>query len=92
MHSSRMRTTCLLTISQHAFGGVAARGCTCLGCTARGVPAWGEYLSGGVYLPGGVPAQSVPAGVYLLRGCNCPGVYLPAGVPALGVPAQVLPP
>ena len=49
MHSSRMCTTRLLTVSQHALPG----GCTCQG----GVPAWG------VYLPGGVPAQGVPAQV-----------------------------
>ena len=53
MHSSRMRTARLLTVSQHALpgggmylpGGVPARGCTCLG----GVPARG-YLPAG-YLP-----------------------------------------
>ena len=85
MHSSRMRTVRLLTVSQHALpGGVPAGGvnlpsggCTCLG--VGGVPAWGW----GVYLPGGVPAW----GVYLPGVC----VYLPGGcVPAQGVPAQVL--
>ena len=48
MHSSRMRTARLLTVSQHALLG--------------GVPARGVYLTGGVpaqggYLLGGVPAQ-----------------------------------
>ena len=80
MHSSRMRTARLLTVSRHALfgGGVPAQG----GCTwpgvylprgvpaQGGVPAWG-YLPRGVYLPGGVPAW----GVYLPGGwgCTCPG-------------------
>ena len=59
MHSSRMRTVCLLTVFQHALpgvnlprgvpatGGVPAWGCTCRGaCTYPGV-----YLPRGVYLP-----------------------------------------
>ena len=55
-------------------------------CTGGRVPAWRMYL------PGGVPAQGVPA-----RGCTClggvpaqgylPGGYLPKGVPTQGVPA-----
>ena len=45
MHSSRMRTARLLTVTQHGpLGGVPARG---------GVPAWGVYLPGLVSLPGG---------------------------------------
>ena len=74
MHSSGMRTTCLLPISpsmQCSLGG----GCTWLG----GVPAQGVYLPGGVpgwglYLPGGeVPDWGgVPArGVYLPRYSPC---------------------
>ena len=49
MHSSRMRTTRLLTISQHALpGGIPAQG---------GVPAWEVYLFGRCTCPGGgVPA------------------------------------
>ena len=68
MHSSGMRTARLLTVSQHALwqGGVPAqRG----GALARGVPAQGVYLPGGVPTQGGVPAQW---GV-----CTCLGVYLP---------------
>ena len=79
-----MRTTCLLTVSQHALlGGVPTRGCTCPGgwaggCTCRGVPAWG-------FLPGGIPVggeRCTYQGVYLPGGCTCPG----------GIPSQVLPP
>ena len=71
MHSSRMLTARLLTVSQHALLG---------GCTCQGV-----YLSRGVYLPGGVPAQrGVYLGVPALGGCTCQGVYLPGGVPAGG--------
>ena len=57
MHSRKMRTARLLTVSQHAlFAG------------AGGVNLWpGEYLPTGVYLPGGwcVPARGweVPAQV-----------------------------
>ena len=78
MHSSRMRTALLLTVSQHALpGGVPAQGVTCQG----GVPAQGSALGGvctwwGCTCPGDVPAR----GVYLLRGCTCPE----------GGPAQVL--
>ena len=90
MHSSRMRTAHLLTVSQHALpGGVPARRvCTCLGevYLPRGVAALGCTC------PGGVPA----------RGCTCPGGVPARGVPAWGctcqrwctyqgVPAQVLP-
>ena len=56
MHSSRMRTACLLTVSQHALlgmylpGGVPAQGGgTCLG----GVPAWGVPAKGGCTCPVG---------------------------------------
>ena len=62
MHSSRMRTDRLLTVSQYALlrgvylpGEVPVQG---------GVPAWGVYLPGGVPAWGGVPA----GGVYLPRG------------------------
>ena len=56
MHSSRMRTVRLLTVSQHALpGGVPAGGWT---CPVGGVPAWGCTCLGcvctclgGVYLP-----------------------------------------
>ena len=49
MHSSRMRTIRLLTVSQDALPeGVPAREwCTCPG----GVPVRGVYLPGRVYLP-----------------------------------------
>ena len=80
MHSSGMRTTCLLTVSQHApwpggvpaQGSVPAQGCTCLGVPARGT----------------CPGDVLPRGP---RGCTCPGGYLLGGVPAWGVPAQVPP-
>ena len=95
MHSSRMRTACLLPVSpsMHCYGGCTCLGgCTCTGgCTCPGVylpkggvPAHrGVYLHGEVYLPGGYTCSGgVPArGVYLPRGCICPGgrVYLPGG-------------
>ena len=44
MHSSRMRTACLLTVSQHALLGWVY--------LPRGV-----YLLGGGYLPGGCTCQ-----------------------------------
>ena len=64
MHSSGMRTSLLLTVSQHALwpGGYLP----------GGVPAEGVPAQGGVPARGGVPAQGV---------CTCPR----------GVPAQVLP-
>ena len=68
MHSSRMRTARLLTVSQYALaGGVPARGCTCQGgVPAGGVPARGCTCQGKVYLlRRGV---GVPGG-----GCTCPG-------------------
>ena len=72
MHSSRMRITCLLTISQHALpgGGVPAQGVYLPG----GVPAsWctclGVYLLGGCTCTGGVPAR----GCTCPEGCTCPG-------------------
>ena len=56
MHSSRMRTARLLTVSQHALlgvylpGGVPAQGGgTCLG----GVPAWAVPAQGGCTCPVG---------------------------------------
>ena len=75
MHSSRMRTARLLTVSQHALmGGVPALRYTCLG----GVPAWGMYLPRGMYLctcPEGVPAGGCTClgGVCTCRGCTYPG-------------------
>ena len=78
MHSSRMHTARLLTLSQYALwpGGVylPEGWCTCLGvylpggCTCRGgVPAWG------VTCPGGTCLGSVPAGGVLAQGgCTCP--------------------
>ena len=82
MHSSRMRTACLLPVSPSMHcsqGGYLPRGCTCPGgCTCRGCTC-----------PGGVPAQ----GVYPLGGCTCPGGYLPGGCTCPGgAPVQVLPP
>ena len=76
MHSSRMHTVLLLTISQHALqGGVPAKGCTCPGWVylpggtcLGGVPAQGVYRPGGCTCPGGVPA----------RGCTCPGLGVPS--------------
>ena len=80
IHSSRMRTARLLTLSQHALpGGVPTRGCTCPGVyLPRGVCA----CLGGVYLPGGVPVQGVylPRGGVPARGCSFPGGYLLRGV------------
>ena len=83
MHSSRMRTARLLTVSLHALLGgvptwrvVPARGGTCPGGvpTQEGVPAQGGVPAWVVYLPRGVlvawvPAQGdIPAqGVYLPR-------------------------
>ena len=80
MHSSRMHTARLLTISQHALPG--------------GIPAQGVYLPGGCTCLGGVPVWEVymPRGwCTCLGGCTCPrGVYLTkGGVPTQGgVPAQ----
>ena len=90
MHSSRMRTARLLTVSQHALPGA---GGVYLPSGAGGVPARG------VYLPGGVPAREgvYCLGVYLPEEGDVParGVYLPGGVPARegvylpgGVPAR----
>ena len=97
MHSSRVRTARLLTVSQHAVGvpawgvylprGGCTRpgGCTCLGggVTARGCTCLG------VYLPWGVPALGCTCLGYLSRGCTWLGGipawgYLPGGVPAEG--------
>ena len=58
MHSSRMRTARLLTISQHALlGGVPAQE----GTSPGGVPAWGGVPARGCTCLGGVPARGVPA-------------------------------
>ena len=81
MHSSRMRTTRLLTVSQHALPGG--------GVCPEGVSAQGECLSRGSVCPGGVSAQEVsaqgsvgPGGVYpsmhCLEGC-LPRGCLPGG-------------
>ena len=57
MHSSRMRTARLLTVSQHALpGGVPAGGVPAQGrCTCQ----WGVPAQGGVYLPGGCTCPGV---------------------------------
>ena len=96
MHSSGMRITCLLTVSQHALhsvcvcpsmhwaGGVCIPARTGQGgvCLPRGVlPKGGRCLPRGCLPRRGVPAQ---------RGCVCPGgvsvwwVCLPRGVSAWG--------
>ena len=83
MHSSRMRTACLLPVSpsMHCYGGcmpgggVPARGCTCSGV----------YLPRWVYIQSswaGTPQVGTPLGrgCTCLGGCTCPGgVYLPGG-------------
>ena len=84
MHSSRIGTARLLTVSQHALpGGVPARGCTCLGVylPRRCTCLEGTYQ--GVYLPMGV--CTFPGG------CTCPGVcvYLPGGCTCPGTPPPV---
>ena len=50
LHSSRMRTACLLTVSQHALsGGLSAqRGCMCV---ANPPPRWTEWQAGIKTLP-----------------------------------------
>ena len=50
LHSSRMRTAHLLTVSQHALGrGVSAQGGVCLrGCLPEGVSARGGVCRGDV--------------------------------------------
>ena len=61
MHSSRMRTARLLTVSQHALPGVyLARGSTCPGgcISAGGVPAWAAVCT-------------------CPEGCTCPGTPPP---------------
>ena len=57
MHSSRMRTAHLLTVSQHALGGdvsqhVLGRGCVSQHALGRGTSAWGCLPRG--CLPRGV--------------------------------------
>ena len=88
MHSSRMHTAHLLTVSQHVLlGGLPARGMYLPG----GVPPQGGVpAQGGAPGQGGVPARDVPTqGVYLPRGCTCQGVYLARGCTCKGgVPAQ----
>ena len=78
MHSSRMRTARLLTVSQHALpGGIPARGCTYLGCVPSqgGVPAQGclcTCLGGGGTCSGTPPTvnrqmqqECIPVGCIL---------------------------
>ena len=77
MHSSRMRTTCLLPISPSMH---CSRRVYLLGGYLPGIiPAHGGVPAQGVYLPWGIPAlgctcQGVPA-----LGCTCSGVYLLGG-------------
>ena len=79
MHSSKMRTARLLTVSQHALlGGVPAPGG---GVLTRSVYLPGVYLPGG-YLPwwGCVPAQGVctwPGGGVPAQEGTCPGTHPP---------------
>ena len=59
MHSSGMRTACLLTVSQHALhrGGVSAQGDVC-----QGVSTWGVSAQRGCLPRGeGVSAGGIPA-------------------------------
>ena len=80
MHSSRMCTACLLTISQHAL----VRG-ICLGVyLPGGVPAQGGVSAQGCTCPGAVPAQGVylHQGVYLSGGVYLPRGYLPRYSPS----------
>ena len=95
MHSSRMRTARLLSVSpgmQCSRGVYLHGGCTCPlvahisqhAMLPGGVPAWGVYLPRGMSLPGGVylPGGCVPArGVYLPEGYlpRGGGVHLPRG-------------
>ena len=91
MHSSGIRTTRLLTVSQHALRrGVYPRMHWAGGCVSQhalgrrvsawGIPAWGVYLPRGCNCVGGVPAGGyLPRVVYLPGGFTCPG-----GVPAGG--------
>ena len=70
MHSSRMRTAGLLTVSQHALG----RGVCIPACTRQGV--YPSMHLAGVCLPkGGVcPRWRMPGGVSAGRRGVCPGV------------------
>ena len=67
MHSGRMRTTRLLTVSHNALlrGEYLPGGCTCLGSVPAqgGVSARGCTWQG-VYLPQGYLPRSVPVGRY----------------------------
>ena len=85
MHSSRMRTTRLLSVSPSMH---CSRGCT----WSQG--GLGVYLvSGGVPGPGGCTwfqgVYLVPGGCTWFQG-EC--TWFKGSVPSLGVPAQVLPP
>ena len=74
MHSSRMHTARLLTVSQHALGrvgcipactgqGVSAQGCLPGGMSTWGLSAQGKYVCpGSVCLGAGVTAQGVCSG------------------------------
>ena len=92
MHSSRIRTARLLTVTQHALLGVyLPGGCTCLGGTFQGIPAQGVCTCpGGVPAWGGLPAWGVPSRGYLPRGdVPARGVYLPRGyLPRLPPPSE----
>ena len=94
MHSSRMRTACLLPISRSMH--CSWRWCTCprrwVGVPAGGymVPGMCTWSQGDVPDPGGVPIQGGVPGPR--EGCTWSrGVYLPGGCTwslGLGVPAQ----
>ena len=81
MHSSRMCTACLLTVTQHAL----------LGGTCPGVYLLGLYLTGGCTCLRDVPSRgctclgSVPAWEGYLLGGTCQGVPAQGGVSALQV-------
>ena len=87
MHSSRMRTGRLLTVSQQGTveWGVSVRRGVYLprGYLPRGVPASEMYLPRVCTCQGGTCLGGVPAGgVYLPRWGTCLRVYLPGDVPA----------
>ena len=74
MHSSRIRTACLLTVSPHALcrGGCLIRGCLPWGLSAQGSLPRGCLPRVGVSAPGGVClGDCLPRGLY--PGDVCPG-------------------
>ena len=101
MHSSRMRTTHLLTISHSIQEGVSAKGVICLGglleVSAQGsLPRGVSPCEGGVSAKGGVcpegclsrgclPRGCLPRGVSAIMGCVCPGGVAVQGGVCLGV-------